>query len=70
MELGEPDESGRREPLPIEGSEVEMEADTVIRVSSINALALYFHLSFILTMSVSSHSVITGIAPSSRAFSS
>ncbi len=30
MELGEPDESGRRRPLPIEGSEFEVEADTVI----------------------------------------
>lgn len=30
MELGEPDESGRRSPVPIPGSEFEMEADTVI----------------------------------------
>jgi len=30
MELGEPDESGRRRPIPIEGSEFEMEMDTVI----------------------------------------
>ena len=30
MELGEPDESGRRSPVPVPGSEVEMEADTVI----------------------------------------
>ena len=30
MELGEPDESGRRRPMRIEGSEFEMEADTVI----------------------------------------
>ncbi|NLX60996.1 MAG: NADPH-dependent glutamate synthase [Tissierellia bacterium] len=30
MELGEPDESGRRRPVPIEGSEFEMEVDTVI----------------------------------------
>ncbi len=30
MELGEPDESGRRSPVEIEGSEYEMEADTVI----------------------------------------
>ena len=29
-ELGEPDESGRRRPVPIEGSEFEMEVDTVI----------------------------------------
>ncbi len=30
MELGEPDESGRRRPIPIEGSEYEIPADTVI----------------------------------------
>ena len=30
MELGEPDESGRRRPIPIEGSEFTMEVDTVI----------------------------------------
>lgn len=30
MELGEPDESGRRSPVPIEGSEFEISADTVI----------------------------------------
>lgn len=30
MELGEPDETGRRRPIPIEGSEFEVEADTVI----------------------------------------
>lgn len=30
MELGEPDESGRRRPVPIEGSEFIMELDTVI----------------------------------------
>ena len=30
MELGEPDASGRRRPVVIEGSEVEMEVDTVI----------------------------------------
>lgn len=30
MELGEPDQSGRRKPVPIEGSEFEMEVDTVI----------------------------------------
>ncbi len=29
-ELGEPDESGRRRPVPIEGSEYELELDTVI----------------------------------------
>lgn len=30
MELGEPDASGRRSPVPVEGSEFEMETDTVI----------------------------------------
>lgn len=30
MELGEPDKSGRRQPVPIQGSEFEMEMDTVI----------------------------------------
>ena len=30
MELGEPDESGRRSPVAVEGSEFEMEEDTVI----------------------------------------
>lgn len=30
MELGEPDSSGRRRPIPIEGSEFEMEVDTVV----------------------------------------
>ncbi len=30
MELGEADDSGRRRPLPVEGSEFEFEADTVI----------------------------------------
>ena len=30
MELGEPDESGRRSPVPVEGSEFEIETDTVI----------------------------------------
>jgi len=30
MELGEPDESGRRRPIPVPGSEFEMETDTVI----------------------------------------
>ncbi len=30
MKLGEPDESGRRRPLPIEGSEFEMEVDQVV----------------------------------------
>ena len=30
MELGEPDESGRRRPIPVEGSEFDMDVDTVI----------------------------------------
>ncbi|MDE5955071.1 MAG: NADPH-dependent glutamate synthase [Bacteroidales bacterium] len=30
MELGDPDESGRRSPVPVPGSEFEIEADTVI----------------------------------------
>jgi len=30
MELGEPDEKGRRRPVPVEGSEYELEVDTVI----------------------------------------
>ena len=30
MQLGEPDSSGRRRPIPIEGSEFEMEVDTVV----------------------------------------
>ena len=30
MELGEPDESGRRRPVPVEGSEFVMDADIVI----------------------------------------
>ena len=30
MELGEPDESGRRRPVPVEGSEFSVDADTVI----------------------------------------
>jgi glutamate synthase (NADPH/NADH) small chain len=30
MELGEPDESGRRRPVPVKGSEFIMELDTII----------------------------------------
>ncbi|MFQ6110500.1 MAG: FAD-dependent oxidoreductase, partial [Nitrospinota bacterium] len=30
MELGEPDESGRRRPIPVKGSEFTMEFDTVV----------------------------------------
>jgi len=31
MELGEPDQSGRRRPVPIEGSEFTVEADTIVK---------------------------------------
>ncbi len=34
MELGEPDDSGRRRPVPIEGSEFDVEADTIIAAIS------------------------------------
>ena len=34
MELGEPDDSGRRRPVPIEGSEFDLDADTVIAAIS------------------------------------
>lgn len=34
MELGEPDESGRRRPVPVEGSEFDMEADIIIAAIS------------------------------------
>ena len=37
MELGEPDESGRRRPVPIEGSEYEYETDMVIYAIGTNA---------------------------------
>lgn len=37
MELGEPDESGRRRPLPIAGSEYEFEVDTVVYAIGTNA---------------------------------
>lgn len=37
MELGEPDESGRRRPVPIEGDIFEIEADTVITALGTNA---------------------------------
>jgi NADPH-dependent glutamate synthase beta subunit-like oxidoreductase len=30
MELGEPDESGRRRPVPIEGSEYTIDAETIV----------------------------------------
>ena len=37
MELGEPDDSGRRRPIPIEGSEYEFETDTVVYAIGTNA---------------------------------
>jgi len=37
MELGEPDESGRRRPIPIEGSEYEFETQTVVYAIGTNA---------------------------------
>jgi glutamate synthase (NADPH) small chain len=37
MELGEPDESGRRRPVPIEGSEYEFAVDTVVYAIGTNA---------------------------------
>ena len=37
MELGEPDASGRRRPIPIEGSEFEFEVDTVVYAIGTNA---------------------------------
>ncbi len=39
MELGEPDASGRRRPIPIEGSEFEVTADTVIAAIGQNTIA-------------------------------
>ena len=43
MELGPPDESGRRRPIPIKGSEFNMECDTVIP-----AIGQFADLSFVL----------------------
>ncbi len=37
MELGEPDESGRRRPIPVAGSEFEFEADMVVYAIGTNA---------------------------------
>ena len=37
MELGEPDDSGRRRPVPIEGSEYEFDADMVVYAIGTNA---------------------------------
>lgn len=42
MELCEPDSSGRRRPVPIEGSEFEMEVDTVIMALGTNPNPLVF----------------------------
>lgn len=42
MQLGEPDQSGRRRPVPIEGSEFEMEMDTVIMALGTNPNPLVF----------------------------
>ena len=36
MELGEPDTSGRRRPVPVAGSEFELDVDTVIMISQNN----------------------------------
>ncbi len=37
MELGEPDKSGRRRPVPVEGSDFELECDTVVYAIGTNA---------------------------------
>ena len=37
MELGEPDDSGRRRPVPVEGSEYEFEVDTLVYAIGTNA---------------------------------
>ena len=37
MELGEPDESGRRRPIPVEGSEFDFEADLIVYAIGTNA---------------------------------
>ncbi len=42
MELGEPDQSGRRKPVPIKGSEFEMPIDTVIMALGTNPNPLVF----------------------------
>jgi glutamate synthase (NADPH/NADH) small chain len=42
MELGEPDQSGRRSPVPIKGSEFEMEVDQVIMALGTNPNPLVF----------------------------
>jgi glutamate synthase (NADPH/NADH) small chain len=40
MELGEPDASGRRRPVPVPGSETEIECDTVVFAIGTNANAI------------------------------
>jgi heterodisulfide reductase subunit A len=42
MELGAPDESGRRRPVPVEGSEFEMEADSVFLAIGLVPATDYF----------------------------
>jgi len=42
MKLGEPDQSGRRQPIPIEGSEFEMEVDSVVMALGTNPNPLVF----------------------------
>ena len=42
MELGEPDQSGRRSPIPIEGSEFEMKVDQVVFALGTNPNPLVF----------------------------
>jgi glutamate synthase (NADPH/NADH) small chain len=43
MELGEPDASGRRRPLPIPGSEYDIEVDTVVMALGTSPNPLVFH---------------------------
>ena len=43
MELGEPDESGRRRPIPIEGSEFDMDVDLVIMALGTRPNPLVFY---------------------------
>ena len=43
MELGEPDDSGRRRPLPIAGSEYDIKVDTVIMALGTSPNPLVFH---------------------------
>ena len=65
VELGEPDESGRRRPLPIKGSEFVIDADTVIsaigEVPDISFLSGKFQARSNKTIKVSSHSLATSV---------